>query len=555
MVYSVKHHHWGTNNKINKRTQLQKYINTIKQFITRYSQIQIHTIGGLFPYQEIILYDQLMVEIILCFIYIKPIVSSTCFVIDYTLINKTEEYVPGVWPCFRCRQIPSKLETMQEMISDLVKTVNNLNNNIDKIKQENEKVKCMLKERDDKLEGIIRENTELRGRIATVSNNASADHWQNLPRPQGTLLVGSSLVRDIDENKLSSTKVMCIPGGKINDIKARISSMPTQPKLERVVLVVGGNDCSSRESEPQRPVTDLVEDYSDLIKCAREVAVAVTVSSVCPRNSGDEVTERIKALNAGLKVLCDDLGATFVDNDPAFHLQDGSRNDGFLLADGVHLTRAATIKLTTNLQLKLRHGENNAFSDHRHHRHRDRSRQTATPDTEHADATTPDDHLQHAFWQQARKKAQRNHDRRVNHGPPNSRPAAQGRVAPVAPWAAPRPPSLMSPSHWQPLPPQRGHPPAPSGTQPMRPVHSDRRHPSALPHAHPVPTQTHHQMPPVSPPNAHPTPDQAPRWNQSPMTTCQLCLGHGHSAVVCKSRDSVCYKCNRKGHIARACVQ
>ena len=234
--------------------------------------------------------------------------------------------------------------------------------------------------------------------------------------------------------------------------------MPTQPKLERVVLVVGGNDCSSRESEPQKPVTDLVEDYSDLIKCAREVAVAVTVSSVCPRNSGDEVTERIKALNAGLKVLCDDLGATFVDNNPAFLLQDGSRNDRFLLADGVHLTRAATIKLTTNLQLKLRHGENNAFSDHRHHRHRDRSRQTATPDTEHADATTPDDHLPHAFWQQARKKAQRNHDMRVNHGPPNSRPAAQGRVAPVAPQAAPRPPSLMSPSHWQPLPPQRGHP-------------------------------------------------------------------------------------------------
>ena len=27
-----------------------------------------------------------MVEIILCFIHIKPIVSSTCFVIDYTLI-------------------------------------------------------------------------------------------------------------------------------------------------------------------------------------------------------------------------------------------------------------------------------------------------------------------------------------------------------------------------------------------------------------------------------------------------------------------------------------
>ena len=222
-------------------------------------------------------------------------------------INKTEEYVPGVWPCFRCRQIQVKLKTMQELISDLVKTVNHMNSNLDTLKQENEKIKDFLKERDDKLEDIVLENTELRGRISMLSNSASADHWHNLRRPHGTVLVGSSLVRDIDENKLYNTKVVCIPGGKINDIKDKISSMPTQPKLERIVLVVGGNDCSSRDHEPQRPLMDLVDGYSDLIKCAQEVAVAVTVSSVCPRNSGDEVAERISALNAGLKVLCDDL--------------------------------------------------------------------------------------------------------------------------------------------------------------------------------------------------------------------------------------------------------
>ena len=56
-----------------------------------------------------------------------------------------------------------------------------------------------------------------------------------------------------------------------------------------------------------------------------------------PRNSGDEVTQC--TLNAGLKVRCEELGIDFIDNDPSFHLQDSSLNDGFLLANGIHLTR------------------------------------------------------------------------------------------------------------------------------------------------------------------------------------------------------------------------
>ena len=175
--------------------------------------------------------------------------------------------------------------------------------------------------------------------------------------PDGTVVLGSSIIRDVDEDKLVNTKCVCIPGGCIIDLTAKVNTFPTSSKLRRLVLAVGGNDCDSRADD--KPVPDILTEYESLIKSAQEISVSVTVSSICPRNKTGAVKERIEALNAGLKVLCDDLNADYVDNDPTFHLQDGSINDGYLLPDGTHLTKAATNKLVANLKL---HDETSAWN-------------------------------------------------------------------------------------------------------------------------------------------------------------------------------------------------
>ena len=254
---------------------------------------------------------------------------------------------------------------MKTMLTELVESVNTLTQNVNQLHLDNLNLRSELKDKDTLNTRLQQENSELKTRIGTLSSDTSAAHWSALPRPTGSTVIGSSLIREIDENKLLNTKCVCLPGACINDIKVAISKFPTSQKLHRLAIVVGGNDCDKR-TDANLDVAQILQEYENLIKAAKEVSASVAISSVCPRNRGDEVTQRITTLNAGLKVRCEELSVDFIDNDPLFHLQDGSRNDGFLLADSIHLTHAATNKLVSNLQLVLRHGETRALTDRRH---------------------------------------------------------------------------------------------------------------------------------------------------------------------------------------------
>jgi hypothetical protein len=79
----------------------------------------------------------------------------------------------------------------------------------------------------------------------------------------------------------------------------------------------------------------------------------VTISSVCPRL--DSVKEMVEPFNVSLEMLCQDSGATFIDNTPILTLGDGSVNDGYLVdGKGPHLTKAGVNKLARNLRLEIK---------------------------------------------------------------------------------------------------------------------------------------------------------------------------------------------------------
>ena len=70
-------------------------------------------------------------------------------------------------------------------------------------------------------------------------------------------------------------------------------------------------------------ITQVKQDFSDLITSASENVSSVTISSVLPDTTGAR-DERIKEINNFLKDKSRDTGARFVDNDQNFLFRDGS---------------------------------------------------------------------------------------------------------------------------------------------------------------------------------------------------------------------------------------
>ena len=278
----------------------------------------------------------------------------------------------------------------------------------------------------------------------------------------------------------------------------------------------------------------------------------------------------ILSLNAGQKVACDDLGAEFVDNDPSFHLQDGTINDGYLLSDGVHLSRAATNKLVSNLKLQLHHGETSAHHVNRQWRLAPQQAKDSTvlPNGDDGD-------MQHAFWQRARQKGSKwKHPGqqarvlrpRVTHnvtGVPASRPAKAHRYASPFPAASPADGHAAVPqpspghrrnamTHSQAAPPP--HPPQPAPRPysygQIRATPGAGRAHNHGPQTLPTPTRTNPQGF-----QNHRNFSHVPPTHHSEHQFCQLCHGAGHTAVTCGSRESECFKCHQNGHLARACTE
>ena len=157
-------------------------------------------------------------------------------------IKEREECPPGVWLCFKCRVMPTHIKTLINDASTLTDMLQSLTCKVSSLKNQYD---IEAKTRDQGYLKLTEENATLRERIAAMHTEKSDSQWQNFPKPHGTLLLGTSIIRDIDVNKLVGTKSECIRSGAIKDIQGAVDALPQNTEFARAVLVAGGNDCDS----------------------------------------------------------------------------------------------------------------------------------------------------------------------------------------------------------------------------------------------------------------------------------------------------------------------
>ena len=86
--------------------------------------------------------------------------------------------------------------------------------------------------------------------VQSVVNDDAKKYSTNEPlstgqKPKGTLLIGSSIIRDINTTRFHlDPEPKCIRGGKVVDVTAELLKLPSDSFLENIIIQVGSNDCT-----------------------------------------------------------------------------------------------------------------------------------------------------------------------------------------------------------------------------------------------------------------------------------------------------------------------
>ena len=336
-------------------------------------------------------------------------------------VGENSKDIVSLWTCPLCRLTPDIVRNIFDIItviqqdnakmkSHLAAGLAEMKNSLTNRDQQINKLIVALSEKTQELAAAKEENASLRCTVSELNNKLSEQSWKNFwaKSTDKTLVVGSSIVRDMTESSLDNTDIVCIRGGGIKDV-AKCVSEKSAGIYNNLVLVVGGNDCDPRDPAAKKTPADIVDQYRSLIKLSKEKSASVTVSSICPRISSAEVMAQIDSVNAGLQVICTEENVRFVDNTPIFYLQDNSINDAYYLDDGIHITYKAANKLAQNLQLKIKDKTKGVCVTQRQRRVKQKVRAPSVPDEADEDnyrcAEQEDPiELSHPFFSNTKKK-------------------------------------------------------------------------------------------------------------------------------------------------------
>ena len=238
----------------------------------------------------------------------------------------------GVWSCTKCRYIAEEVteirlcnHNLMKQNTDILNVVNVVKRSIDALIKKQNDMETRLTNKDQECHSLRQENTRLLTTVSECQRKLDSQTWSNkkVSSPQ-TLVIGTSLVKFLDEDKLVNTSVICKPGARLGDITKELESVPEGHNFHRLTIVGGGNDLSKDKPD------EVIEKYKETIKAAKEIAQEVSISSIPPRLKPADFTKKVSRFNANLMILAEEQNCKFVDHQDTFYLRSGEVNTGFL---------------------------------------------------------------------------------------------------------------------------------------------------------------------------------------------------------------------------------
>ena len=278
-------------------------------------------------------------------------------------LNITKE--PIVWTCHQCRgmsetisKLCNKLELLlnqnskltdivlenQRLISSLSIECSNTSSTMISLVSEVDGPKSLK----DDIQHVATSVGKLSCSVENIDEFESEDEEEDDVPPQGTLLLGDSLLRSMESNT-DNLKINCQRGAKLSDIKKCLKDLnPKKQKFANLYLVCGTNDTATKKG-----VDKISDDFKSVVQLAKEKSENVHLCSILPRadEKGDLV--KIDNLNRLLMKIATENQVEFIENDRNFRFQDGTVDEMTLAAaDKLHLSAVGCKRLLQNMKLE-----------------------------------------------------------------------------------------------------------------------------------------------------------------------------------------------------------
>ena len=187
--------------------------------------------------------------------------------------------------------------------------------------------------------------------------NLTQPNTLNSTQPLELLVIGSSIVKFIDaarieKRKPDSTKTVCLPGAKINDILSGIKSLSKTYSIKKMVIHVGGNHIP--HENPKSIITKLKDMVTQIISIMPETKIYYSL--ILPRISENYVYG-INEINNAITSFCNTIKVNVIQHTE--FCNNGVLNYNLLRKDVVHPSYKGTSIFAKNIIFAYRNYKKN----------------------------------------------------------------------------------------------------------------------------------------------------------------------------------------------------